>query len=142
MNETAWKGFQFKQGEADEIRPAFEQEDAVIVSEPYAWRHGLEQDDVLELRTDNGYRPFRVLGVYKDYGSDQGVVSLGHRTYERHWRDDRYSGFGIYTLPGTDMEELRSQVQQLAPERDLRLQDRKQNTADLAGGIRQYLRRH
>ena len=124
LNETAWKGFQFKQGEADEIRPAFEQEDTVIVSEPYAWRHGLEQDDVLELRTDNGYRPFRVLGVYKDYGSDQGVVSLSRRTYERHWRDDRYSGFGIYTLPGTDMEELRRQVQQLAPERDLWLQDR------------------
>ena len=124
LNETAWKGFQFKQGEADEIRPAFEQEDTVIVSEPYAWRHGLEQDDVLGLRTDNGHRPFRVLGVYKDYGSDQGVVSLSRRTYERHWRDDRYSGFGIYTLPGTDMEELRSQVQQLAPERDLWLQDR------------------
>ena len=124
LNETAWKGFQFKQGEADEIRPAFEQEDTVIVSEPYAWRHGLEQDDVLGLRTDNGHRPFRVLGVYKDYGSDQGVVSLSRRTYERHWRDDRYSGFGIYTLPGTDMEELRSQVQQLAPGRDLWLQDR------------------
>ena len=124
LNEVAWKGFQFKQGEADEIRPAFQQEDAVIVSEPYAWRHGLKPDDVLELRTDNGYRSFRVLGIYKDYGSDQGVVSLSRRTYERHWRDDRYSGFGIYTLPGTDMEALRVQVKQLAPQRDLWLQDR------------------
>ncbi len=124
LNEVAWKGFLFKQGEADDIRPAFQQEDAVIVSEPYAWRHGLEPDDVLELRTDNGYRSFRVLGVYKDYGSDQGVVSLSRRTYERYWRDDRYSGFGIYTLPGTDMEALRVQVKQLAPQRDLWLQDR------------------
>ena len=124
LNEVAWKGFEFKQGEADDIRLAFEREDAVIVSEPYAWRHGLKVDDMLELRTDNGHRPFRVLGVYKDYGSDQGVVSLSRRTYERHWRDDRYSGFGIYTLPGTDMEVLRRQVQQLAPERDLWLQDR------------------
>ena len=124
LNEVAREGFRFKQGAADGIWPAFRQEDAVIVSEPYAWRHGLKPDDVLELRTDNGYRPFRVLGVYKDYGSVQGVVSLSRRTYERHWRDDRYSGFGIYTLPGTDMEQLRSQVQQLAPERDLWLQDR------------------
>ena len=124
LNETAWEGFQFKQGDADEIRPAFQQEDTVIVSEPYAWRHGLKQDDVLGLRTDNGYRSFRVLGIYKDYGSDQGVVSLSRRTYERHWQDDHYSGFGIYTLPGTDMEVLRKQIQQLAPERDLWLQDR------------------
>ena len=124
LNELAREGFRFIQGEADEIWPAFQQEDTVIVSEPYAWRHGLKQDDVLELRTDNGSRPFRVLGVYKDYGSDQGVVSLSRRTYERHWRDDRYSGFGIYTLPGTDLEVLRRQVQELAPERELWLQDR------------------
>ncbi len=124
LNEIAWEGFQFKQGEADEIWPAFQQEDTVIVSEPYAWRHEMKQDDMLELRTDNGYRSFRVLGIYKDYGSDQGVVSLSRRTYERHWQDDRYSGLGIYTLPATDLEVLRRQVQQLAPERDLWLQDR------------------
>ena len=124
LNELAREGFRFIQGEADEIWPAFQQEDTVIVSEPYAWRHGLKQDDVLELRTDNGNRSFRVLGVYKDYGSDQGVVSLSRRTYERHWRDERYSGFGIYALPGTDLEVLRRQVQELAPERELWLQDR------------------
>ena len=124
LNDAAWQGFRFKQVEADEIRPAFQREDAVIVSEPYAWRHGLKQGDMLKLRTDHGYRPFRVLGVYKDYASDQGVVSLSRRTYERHWRDDRYSGFGIYTLPGADMEALRGQVRQLAPDRELWLQDR------------------
>ena len=124
LNEAAWEGFRFKQGDADYIWPAFRQEDAVIISEPYAWRHGLQQDDALELRTDYGYRSFRVLGIYKDYGSDQGVVSLSRRTYKRHWQDDRYSGFGIYTLPGTDLEALRVQVKQLAPERDLWLQDR------------------
>ena len=124
LNEVAWEGFRFIQGEADEIWPVFQREDTVIVSEPYAWRHGLNQDDVLELRTDNGNRSFRVLGIYKDYGSDQGVVSLSRRTYQRHWRDDRYSGFGIYTLPGTDLEVLRRQVQELAPERELWLQNR------------------
>ena len=124
LNEVAWEGFRFKQVEADDIRPAFQQEDAVIISEPYAWRHGLKQGDRLELRTDYGHRLFRVLGVYKDYGSDQGVVSMSRRTYERHWRDDRYSGFGIYTRPGTDVEVLRRQVRQLAPGRDLWLQDR------------------
>ncbi len=124
LNEVAWEGFRFKHGDADDIWTDFRQQDTVIVSEPYAWRHGLKPEDVLELRTDHGNRSFRVLGVYKDYGSDQGVVSMSRRTYERHWRDDRYSGFGIYTQPGTDLEALRRQVRQLAPERDLWLQDR------------------
>ncbi len=124
LNETAREGFRFKQREAEDIWPDFHEQDTVIVSEPYAWHHALEPDDMLELRTDNGYRSFRVLGVYKDYSSDQGVVSMSRRTYDRHWRDNRYSGFGLYTLPGTDLEVLRRQVQQLAPERDLWLQDR------------------
>ncbi len=124
LNDPAWAGFRFIQGEADKIRLAFEHGDTVIVSEPYAWRHDLKQGDMLELRTDNGPRPFRVLGVYQDYGSDQGVVSMSRRTYERHWRDDRYSGFGLYLQPGADVETVRRQVQQLAPARDLWLQDR------------------
>ena len=124
LNEVSWAGFHFKQGDADRIWSLFQQEDAVIVSEPYAWRYQVQPGDILELRTDHGYRPFRVLGVYQDYGSEQGVVSLSRRTYQRHWRDNRYSGFGIYTHPGTDLETLRRQVQQLAPQHDLWLQDR------------------
>jgi putative ABC transport system permease protein len=95
------------------------------VSEPYAYHHDLQIGDSLQLRTDHGYHQFKVLGVYMDYGSDQGVVSLSRRTYERHWNDDRYSGLGIYTVPGTDMEKLRNKVQQLAPDQNLWLQDRR-----------------
>ncbi|MCY4211422.1 MAG: FtsX-like permease family protein [Gammaproteobacteria bacterium] len=124
LSEVSWAGFHFKQGDADRIWPLFQQEDTVIVSEPYAWRHQVQPGEVLELRTAQGYWPFRVLGVYQDYGSDQGVVSLSRHTYQRHWHDDHYSGFGIYTYPETDLETLRRQVQQLAPQRDLWLQDR------------------
>jgi putative ABC transport system permease protein len=125
LNEYAYQGFHFKHGDAGQIWPVFEQGDGVIVSEPYAYHHAVQIGDSLQLRTDHGYHQFKVLGVYMDYGSDQGVVSLSRRTYERHWNDDRYSGLGIYTVPGTDMEKLRNKVQQLAPDQNLWLQDRR-----------------
>jgi len=125
LNEYAYQGFRFKHGVVGEIWPVFEQGDGIIVSEPYAYHHDLQIGDSLQLRTDHGYHQFKVLGVYMDYGSDQGVVSLSRRTYERHWNDDRYSGLGIYTVPGTDMEKLRNKVQQLAPDQNLWLQDRR-----------------
>ncbi len=125
LNEDAYRGFRFKHGIAAEIWPSFEQGDGVIVSEPYAYHHDIQTGDALQLRTDNGYQTFRVLGVYMDYGSDQGVVSLSRRTYERHWNDDHYSGLGIFTVPGTDMELLHGKVQQLAPDQHLWLQDRR-----------------
>jgi putative ABC transport system permease protein len=125
LNEYAYQGFRFKYGVASEIWPEFEQGDGVIVTEPYAYHHDIQTGDSLQLRTNHGYHQFKVLGVYMDYGSDQGVVSLSRRTYERHWNDDRYSGIGIYTVPGTDMEKLRYKVKQLAPDQNLWLQNRR-----------------
>ncbi|MFT7459897.1 MAG: putative ABC transport system permease protein [Planctomycetota bacterium] len=124
LNDDAYQGFQFKEGKVEEIRMEFEEHDGVIISEPYAYHNELKINDWLELRTDSGYRKFKVLGVYTDYGSDRGVVSLSRRTYERYWKDDRYSGLGIYTVAGTDMALLRTKVQALAPDQNLWLQDR------------------
>jgi putative ABC transport system permease protein len=124
LNNPAFAGFHFKQGDGDAIRAEFEHSDVVIVSEPYAYHNELRVNDTLELRTDKGYHQFTIVGVYTDYGSDQGMVSLSRRTYERFWEDDHYSGFGIYAEPGTDMALLRDKVQQLAPEKNLWIQDR------------------
>ena len=50
--------------------------EAVIVSEPYANRHGARAGGVVRLRTDRGERDFRVAGVFYDYGSSAGVVVM------------------------------------------------------------------
>src|SRR5437899_198872 len=47
--------------------------DAVIVSEPFANRHGLRAGAAVRLRTDQGEQDFRVAGVFYDYGSSAGA---------------------------------------------------------------------
>ena len=80
LGARSYEAFQFIAGEPETIWPAFQDSDpdagAVIISEPYAYRHELGLNDTIRLRTDrdvyDSYQNFRVVGVFTDYGSDQG----------------------------------------------------------------------
>ncbi len=93
--------------------------DEVQVSEPFANRHGITPDgpnSFITLRTDEGPRAFRVVGVYYDYGSDQGVVLMRRDLYNRYWRDGGISSLALHLTPeaqprATDYaRELRAQL--------------------------------
>ncbi len=76
--------------------------DEVQVSEPFANRHGITPDgpnSFITLRTDAGPRTFRVVGVYYDYGSDQGVILMRRDLYDRYWRDGGISSLALHLAP-------------------------------------------
>jgi putative ABC transport system permease protein len=81
------------------------QSGAVAVSEPFANRIGLTVGDAaLELRTPEGRRSFRVVGIYSDYGSSQGTVAMSMSVYRRVWRDDTVSGLALRLAPDEDVD--------------------------------------
>ena len=102
IGPASHRQFRFLAGSLDDVWPAFEDGGAAIVSEPYAYRHGLAVGGALRLRTDRGERAFRVAGIFADYGSDQGVVMVSRRTYEANWEDRGVSSLGLVLAPGTD----------------------------------------
>ncbi len=108
------KLYEFKSGRPAAAWPAFWSGDAVLVSEPFAARTGVGAGSAVRLRTEQGDRGFRVMGVYYDYASDQGVVLMSRPTYQRHWNDPSVSGFALDLAPGTDpdrvVERLRSTI--------------------------------
>lgn len=124
LTESAWQGFHFKSKIEDNLRNVFEQQDSVIVSEPYAFHNAVKPGDTIQLRSDRGYRDFTIAAVYTDYGSDKGVVAMSRRTYLAHWQDTSYSGFGVYAKANTDIEQLRAAIQALVPEQSLWIEDR------------------
>ena len=88
------------------VWPAFQERGAAIVSESYAYRHGLAVGRGLRLRTDRGERDFPVAGVFVDYGSDQGVVMVSRRTYERLLGRRGVSSLGVVVAPGADVSAM------------------------------------
>ena len=96
----------FKHGEPAQVWPAFLEGGAAIVSESYAYRHDIELGERIELRSDRGLQSFPVAGIYYDYGSDQGVVTISRRTYERFWDDRGIGSLGLFLAPEVDREAL------------------------------------
>jgi len=88
----------------EDAKRAFFEEDGVLLSEPYAYRHNLKVGNTLVLPTDNGLKSFKVAGIYVDYGSEQGVVTLNRDAYKRYWDDDSITSLGIHTVAGTNNE--------------------------------------
>jgi putative ABC transport system permease protein len=105
--------WRFREGDSDTVwRPGAG--DVVIVSEPYANRHGTRAGGTVRLRTDGGDRDFPVAGVFYDYGSSAGVVVMSRQTYNRHWRDRAISGLAIEAAPGVDLDALMSTLRERA----------------------------
>jgi putative ABC transport system permease protein len=74
---------------------------AVLVSEPFAARHGLPaKGGSVTLQTDRGPQTFEVAGVYYDYATERGTVLMAREVYERHWDDRGRSSVAAYVAPG------------------------------------------
>ncbi|MGQ0657804.1 MAG: FtsX-like permease family protein [Chromatiales bacterium] len=107
----SYAGFRFLSGGGAATWTAFESSDAVIVSEPYAIRHGLAVGNIVALRTDRGPHPFALAGIYRDYASDQGTIAISRRTYDRHFRDRAITGIGVYGRAEVTLPALTRSVQ-------------------------------
>ncbi len=115
--------FELKEGSRATAWPAFQTGDAVLVSEPYASRTGIGTGATVRLPTEQGERAFRVMGVYYDYASDQGVLLMSRATYLRHWSDRALSGFALDLAPGADPDRVAAQLRAtLGGERGLSVQ--------------------
>jgi putative ABC transport system permease protein len=109
-----FEALQFKRGNARDAWKALQDSDAVIVSEPYAYHHRLRLGDKITLRTDDGVRAFGVAGIYYDYGSDEGRVTISRRIYERYWRDRAITSIALYAAHLTDINDLLTRVRAAA----------------------------
>jgi putative ABC transport system permease protein len=105
--------FQLAGGDAAAAWAGFARGEALI-SEPLAYRRGLSVGDTLTLLTDRGQRAFRVAGVFYDYGSDQGEVTIDLATYQALWDDRAISSLGLIAAPGQDVDALVQRLRALA----------------------------
>jgi putative ABC transport system permease protein len=113
LTEAARAGFRFRDGAPAAIWSAWDSADIALVTEPYAYHHGIAVGDELTLHTDTGPRAFRVAGIYLDYASERGSVSLSRATYDRYWKSSGADGIGVYRAPAASPETVRAEVSAL-----------------------------
>jgi putative ABC transport system permease protein len=124
LNEKSRKGFIFKHKTGNALWNRFEQQQTVIVTEPYAYHHGVKIGGTILLQTDSGNKPFEVIGIYADYSGDQGHLAMSRQNYRHYWPDLGYSGIGVYARDGVDFKQLENQLGKLITGRQAVKSDR------------------
>ena len=115
LDRRSRDAMRFKSSGAQSIWSAFEDGEAAIVSESFAWKRGLVRGDSLELFTDEGPRHFTVAGIFYDYASDQGFCMLSRRTFDRYWNLEGVSSVGIFLAPDVDADAAAAALRAALP---------------------------
>jgi putative ABC transport system permease protein len=93
----------------------------VLVSEPLANRLGIRKaGDSLQLNTPQGWRNFRVMGIYYDYASSEGTVLMAMQYYHSLWDDPAITAIGVRLEPGQNADQVvRTMQDQLSQKQQL-----------------------
>lgn len=97
-----------------------------IVSEPFANKHHVRTGDILTLPLGAHAVPFRVLGIFYDYGDEGGIVFLARSTMLRYLPDRAASSIAVYLAPGADLQAVRAAIQKAAAGEDVLLLSNRQ----------------
>ena len=86
------------------------EDDAVVISEPFARKFRRQVGDALTLPTPAGPRAFRIAAVYYDYSTERGVVVMDLGTFARHYGERPPSGLSVYLRGDAKPDAVRAEI--------------------------------
>ncbi len=89
--------------------------EGALVSEPFAFRHGLAAGDTLRLPSDAGVLELPILAIFRDYGSELGTIMIPRSRWDSEWTDRGVSSLGVFLAPGADPARVAVELREAAP---------------------------
>ncbi|MEI6233425.1 MAG: FtsX-like permease family protein [Planctomycetota bacterium] len=77
-----------------------------MVSESLARKQNLKVGDTVTLPGAKRTTPLRVEGIFYEYATDRGVISLDAKTYADYFGDDLPQSVSVYLKPGADCDAV------------------------------------
>lgn len=99
---------------ADETWRSFDEEGAVVISEPYAYRNDVGRGDTLLLNTRRGPQAFKIAATYRSYDANQGTILMSRSTYQRWWDDDAIDSIGIYLAADASSQAVMHRLREVS----------------------------
>ncbi len=85
-----------------------------MVSEPFANKHHVRTGDIITLPLGGVQVRFRVIDIFYDYGSEKGFIVVDRSTMLRYLPDAASSNLAVYVAAGTNVEQVRAEVEKAA----------------------------
>src|SRR5712692_6719070 len=87
---------------------------AVIVSEPFTYKHHLKAGDSITLSLGETQASFRIADIYYDYSSERGNILMDRKTMLRYLPDPAPSNLAIYVSPDAQPGMVRTEIEKVA----------------------------
>jgi putative ABC transport system permease protein len=87
---------------------------AVIVSEPFTYKHRVKRGDTITLGLGEARASFRIADVYYDYSSERGTILMDRGTMLRYLPDATPSNLAVYVAPGASVDSVRREIERVA----------------------------
>ncbi len=118
VGEHRYNDFIFKSGNSGKAWEAYQNREAALITETYAYRYNKKVGDKIFFLTDRGEKEFKIEGIYYDYSTDLGKVSIAHHTYLKYWDDNKLSGILVYAHDGTNINDLMNKIRTMDGENE------------------------
>ncbi len=106
---------EFLSGRAQQqVLPELRHSNAVVVSEPFSYKHHVKAGDFITLSLGETQASFRVADVYYDYSSERGSILMDRHTMLRYLPDPAPSNLAIYVSPNAQLEAVRAAIEKAA----------------------------
>ena len=87
---------------------------AVIVSEPFTYKHHVKTGDTITLSLGDSRAAFRIVDVYYDYSSERGNIVMDRSTLLHYLPDPTPSNLAVYLAPNAQLATVRAEITQAA----------------------------
>ena len=96
---------------AEEVLHELRGGNAVIVSEPFTYKHKLKRGDTISLPLGTSLVNLRIADVYYDYGSENGFVLMDRSAMKKYLPDEAPSNLAVYVANGADPAKVREEIE-------------------------------
>jgi putative ABC transport system permease protein len=114
--EHAYRGSEFFSGRPrTEVFAELRNVNAVVVSEPFTYKHHVRSGETIVLSLGEEVAPFRVVDIFYDYSSERGTILMDRKVLLRFLPDPAPSNLAVYLAPGADLAATRAAIERVTP---------------------------
>jgi len=96
---------------SEEVLAELRNGNAVVVSEPFTYKHNVKRGDTVSLSLGTTRVDFRIADVYYDYGSERGFILMDRNTMKKYLPDEAPSNLAVYVADGSDPGQVRAEIE-------------------------------
>jgi putative ABC transport system permease protein len=95
---------------AEKVLSELRGQNAILVSEPFTYKHRVKAGDSIELALGESRASFRIVDVYFDYSSERGTILMDRGTLLKYLPDKTSTNAAVFVQDGTKPGRVRQEI--------------------------------